>query len=182
MPGEIKAGESVGITLTEQIFVERGQVSVHESDPVIQKRQFKARLFWMGRNPLRLKKKYKIKLTTQEVDCEISLNWAKASNRKLLRIYPHITNYRFTARNFRHRQKFSISLITGSGEELRTGKMPTDWPRIQSASKDRMVSIAAARSVPLPVISSVLRDGSGRMVEAFTPKASSSLKTFCAET
>jgi hypothetical protein len=51
-------------------------------------------------------------LTTQEVDCEISLNWAKASNRKLLRIYPHITNYRFTARNFRHRQKFSISLIT----------------------------------------------------------------------
>jgi hypothetical protein len=51
-------------------------------------------------------------IATQEVDCEISLNWAKASNRKLLRIYPHITNYRFTARNFHHRQKFSISLMT----------------------------------------------------------------------
>ena len=38
---------------------------------------------------------------------------------------------------------FSISEITGSGEELRTGKIPTDWPRIQSASNDRMVSIAA---------------------------------------
>src|SRR6266446_7497163 len=51
-------------------------------------------------------------IVTQEVDCEISLNWAKASNRKLLRIYPHITNYRFTARNFHHRQKFSITLVT----------------------------------------------------------------------
>ena len=41
---------------------------------------------------------------------------------------------------------FSISAMTGSGEELRTGKMPTDCPRIQSASKDRMVSTAVARS------------------------------------
>ncbi len=70
-PKEAKAGESVGITLTEQIFVERGQVAFHESDPLIRKRQFRARLFWMGRLPLRLKKKYKIKLTTQEVECEI---------------------------------------------------------------------------------------------------------------
>lgn len=68
---EVKAGESVGITLTEQIYVDRGQVAFLESDPVIQKRQFKARLFWMGRNPLKLRKKYKIKLTTQEVECEI---------------------------------------------------------------------------------------------------------------
>jgi hypothetical protein len=51
-------------------------------------------------------------ITTQEVDCEIPLNWAKASNRRLLRIYPHVTNYRFTARNFHHRQSFTISLIT----------------------------------------------------------------------
>ncbi len=52
---------------------------------------------------------------------------------------------------------FSISEISGSGEELRTGKMPTDWPRIQSASKLRMVSIAAARSEPLPLMIRVLR-------------------------
>ncbi|MET4845309.1 hypothetical protein ABIF62_005804 [Bradyrhizobium japonicum] len=77
---------------------------------------------------------------------------------------------------------FSISVITGSGEELRTGKMPTDCPRIQSASKDRMVSTAVARSAPLPLTISVLRALSGRMVEAFTPKASSSLKMFWAET
>ena len=76
---------------------------------------------------------------------------------------------------------FSISAMTGSGEELRTGKMPTDCPRIQSASNDRIVSTAVARSVPLPLTISVLRELSGRMVEAFTPKASSSLKMFCAD-
>ena len=73
-------------------------------------------------------------------------------------------------------------MISGSGVELRTGKMPTDCPRIQSASKLRMVSIAAARSEPLPVMISVLRPLSGRSVEALTPNASSSLNTVCAET
>jgi bifunctional enzyme CysN/CysC len=68
---EAGTGESIGITLTEQIFVERGQIAVHESEPLIAKRQFKARLFWMGRQPLRLKKRYKIKLTTQELECEV---------------------------------------------------------------------------------------------------------------
>ena len=77
---------------------------------------------------------------------------------------------------------FSISVITGSGEELCIGKMPTDCPRIQSASKLRMVSMAVARSVPLPVTISVLRPLSGRNVVALTPNASSSLKTVCAET
>jgi hypothetical protein len=77
---------------------------------------------------------------------------------------------------------FSISVMTGSGDEFRTGKMPTDCPFIQSASKERMVSIAAARSEPLPVMIRVLRAVSGRSVEALTPNASSSLKTVCAET
>ena len=77
---------------------------------------------------------------------------------------------------------FSSSAIKGSGWLLRTGKMPTDCPRIQSASKLRMVSIAAARSEPLPVMISELRPLSGRRVAALTPKASSSLNNVCAET
>ena len=39
---------------------------------------------------------------------------------------------------------FSISAMIGSGVLLRTGKMPTDLPRIQSASKLSMVSTAVA--------------------------------------
>jgi bifunctional enzyme CysN/CysC len=65
------AGESIGITLTEQIFVERGAVAALEVDPPYELTRFKARLFWLGRQPFRKGKLYKLKLTTQEVECEI---------------------------------------------------------------------------------------------------------------
>lgn len=65
------AGESIGITLTEQIFVERGSVAALETAPPYELNRFKARLFWLGRAPFRKGKLYKLKLATQEVDCEI---------------------------------------------------------------------------------------------------------------
>ncbi len=65
------AGESVGITLTEQIFVERGHIASHENDAPIESNRFKARLFWMGKRNLALGERTKIKLTTQELDAEI---------------------------------------------------------------------------------------------------------------
>jgi bifunctional enzyme CysN/CysC len=65
------AGESIGITLTEQIFVERGAVAALETDPPYELTRFKARLFWLGRQPFRKGKIYKLKLATQEVECEI---------------------------------------------------------------------------------------------------------------
>lgn len=66
-----KAGESVGITLTEQIFVERGAIGSLESDAPYELTRFKARLFWLGRAPFSKGRAYKLKLATQEVDCEI---------------------------------------------------------------------------------------------------------------
>jgi len=68
---QASAGESVGITLTEQIFVERGSVAALESAAPYELTLFKARVFWLGRNPFRRGKLYKLKLATQEVDCEI---------------------------------------------------------------------------------------------------------------
>ena len=65
------AGESVGITLTEQIFVERGHVASLETDTPIETNRFKANLFWMGRKNLEIGPRYKLKLNTQELDCEI---------------------------------------------------------------------------------------------------------------
>lgn len=67
-----KAGESIGVTLTEQIFVERGHVGSLEKDSPIVASEFQANLFWMGKQNLEIGKKYKIKLTTQEVECEIA--------------------------------------------------------------------------------------------------------------
>jgi bifunctional enzyme CysN/CysC len=66
-----EAGESIGITLTEQIFVERGAVAALETSPPYQLNCFKARLFWLGRAPFRKGRAYKLKLATQEVECEI---------------------------------------------------------------------------------------------------------------
>ena len=66
-----RAGESVGITLTEQIFVERGHIASHQADAPIESNRFKARLFWMGKANLAIGQRSKLKLTTQELDAEI---------------------------------------------------------------------------------------------------------------
>lgn len=65
------AGESVGITLSDQLFVERGHIASHEENTPIETNRFKARLFWMGQTPLEKGRRYKLKITTQEAEAEI---------------------------------------------------------------------------------------------------------------
>ncbi|HUK84138.1 MAG TPA: adenylyl-sulfate kinase [Verrucomicrobiae bacterium] len=65
------AGESIGITLTEQIFVERGQIGSHEEHAPIETDVFSAKLFWLGRQDLEVGRKVKLKLATTEVECHI---------------------------------------------------------------------------------------------------------------
>jgi bifunctional enzyme CysN/CysC len=71
-PNTIEASHSVGITLTEQIFVERGDVATLASDPPIVTTTFDANVFWMGKKHLRKGESYLIKLTTQNVECEVA--------------------------------------------------------------------------------------------------------------
>jgi bifunctional enzyme CysN/CysC len=66
-----RAGESVGITLTEQIFVERGQIGSAELEAPIETDVFKAKFFWLGRQSLEVGRKIKLKLTTEEVECQV---------------------------------------------------------------------------------------------------------------
>jgi bifunctional enzyme CysN/CysC len=65
------AGESIGITLEEQVFVERGAVAAPETHPPYVLNRFKARIFWMGRTPLRTGHPYTLKLGTQESECQV---------------------------------------------------------------------------------------------------------------
>jgi bifunctional enzyme CysN/CysC len=65
------AGESVGVTLSEQIFVERGVVATLETEPPYALTKIRARIFWLGRAPFKKGKTYKIKLATQEAECQI---------------------------------------------------------------------------------------------------------------
>ena len=66
-----EAGESIGITLTEQIFVERGAVAAPEHTPPYALTRFKARVFWLGKQPFTPGRKYRLKLATQEAECQI---------------------------------------------------------------------------------------------------------------
>lgn len=60
------AGDSIGIVLDKQLFVERGDVISHLEDPPILTKIFRATLFWVGNKPLKQDSIYKIKLTTCE--------------------------------------------------------------------------------------------------------------------
>jgi bifunctional enzyme CysN/CysC len=67
-----RSGQSIGITLKEQIFVERGQIAATANAMPIETNRFRARLFWMGDRPLTLARRYKVKLLTQEVECQVA--------------------------------------------------------------------------------------------------------------
>ena len=68
---KVGAGASVGITLDEQIFVERGELASHSSSLPVESDVFRANVFWLGRNPLVKNKKLKLKLGTMETSAVI---------------------------------------------------------------------------------------------------------------
>jgi bifunctional enzyme CysN/CysC len=70
-PSEASAGMSVGFTLDEQIFAERGNIVSHKKEAPVLTNIFRARLFWLGKNPLEVGKRYKLKLTTTELQVEV---------------------------------------------------------------------------------------------------------------
>jgi len=66
-PEEAVAGQSVGITLDEQLFVERGAVASHEAAAPIETNVFRGRLFWLGQQPLRMREEYRLRIATRDV-------------------------------------------------------------------------------------------------------------------
>ncbi|MEG6584691.1 sulfate adenylyltransferase subunit 1 [Dendrosporobacter sp. 1207_IL3150] len=67
----VYAGMSVGITVEDEFFNQRGEFIVHPTAAPLVSDTFKANLFWMGKKELVKNKEYKLKLVTQEVECEI---------------------------------------------------------------------------------------------------------------
>src|SRR5207247_504738 len=51
--------------------VARGAVAALETAPPLELSRFKARLFWLGKEPFSKGKSYKLKLATQEVECSL---------------------------------------------------------------------------------------------------------------
>ena len=58
------AGQSVGFTLEDQIFIERGEVVSHLDRAPKETNVFRGRLFWLGKKPLESGRQYTLKLST----------------------------------------------------------------------------------------------------------------------
>ena len=69
--GPAVAGDSIGITLAEQIFVERGYIASRQDETPIETNRFHADLFWIAREPLRVGHPYDLRLASQQVKCQI---------------------------------------------------------------------------------------------------------------
>lgn len=70
-PTRAGAGYCVGITLDEQIFAERGDMISHVKNAPIETDVFRARLFWLGKEPLTPGKTCKLKLNTSEAQVQV---------------------------------------------------------------------------------------------------------------
>ena len=70
-PAFATAGYSVGLTLDDQIFVERGDTISHVRNAPVETDVFRARLFWLGHEPLTIGKTYKLKLNTTEAQVQV---------------------------------------------------------------------------------------------------------------
>jgi bifunctional enzyme CysN/CysC len=66
------AGESIGVTLSDHIFIERGHIASHETDAPVESNRVRAKVFWIGREPLVARGVYRLKLVTQDVECQVA--------------------------------------------------------------------------------------------------------------
>ena len=66
-----RAGECVGVTLDEQLFIERGEMASHVANAPMLTNVFRGRVFWLGHKPLLTGNRYKLKLNTAEYPVEV---------------------------------------------------------------------------------------------------------------
>lgn len=67
----IEAGRSTGVTMTEQIYVARGDVMAHVDHAPRVSNRVRTNVFWLGRQPLRRGRTYKLKMATFSGLCEV---------------------------------------------------------------------------------------------------------------
>ena len=65
------AGQSVGITLDQQIFIERGHIAARAESRPVETHTIRVNLFWLGHEPLVVERPYILKLGTAEHDVTV---------------------------------------------------------------------------------------------------------------
>ena len=69
--GPVGTGRSVAITLSDELFVERGQIGAPPADPPAQARTFTARVFWLHADPLKIGELVPLRLGAQETEARL---------------------------------------------------------------------------------------------------------------
>jgi bifunctional enzyme CysN/CysC len=67
----LEAGWSTGFTLTEEIYVTRGEVMSHVDKPPLVSTRVRANMIWLGKSPLVPGRDYKLKLGTAAVPVQL---------------------------------------------------------------------------------------------------------------
>ena len=71
-PDSARAGEATGFTLSEQVYVRRGEVATLAGQPSPQvTSRFRASLFWLGQRPLIVGREYLLKLGTARAPMQV---------------------------------------------------------------------------------------------------------------
>jgi bifunctional enzyme CysN/CysC len=60
------AGEVIGIRIDQRLFVERGHIASHAKDAPMLSNIFRAKLFWLGKKPLKVGNTYRARYATHE--------------------------------------------------------------------------------------------------------------------
>ena len=68
---EIDAGWSTGFTLTEEIYVTRGEIMAHVDKAPLVSTRFRANMIWLGKKPFSPDRDYKLKIHTQALPVRI---------------------------------------------------------------------------------------------------------------
>lgn len=68
---EAQAGESIGVTLIDPLFIERGEIICEKGHQPSMVDKFKANIFWMSQRPMDINERFTIRCATQEMSCTI---------------------------------------------------------------------------------------------------------------
>jgi len=68
---EAEAGKSTGITTKDKLFIDRGNVIVHDDDMPVLSDHIRANIFWMDKIPFKQGDTLRFRCATQDVACEI---------------------------------------------------------------------------------------------------------------
>lgn len=68
----VKCDQAVGFSLATQVYIKRGEIAARLSEPAPQTaRRLRVSLFWLGTEPLTVKKTYTLKLGTARTRCHV---------------------------------------------------------------------------------------------------------------